>query len=1175
MTDSKQKSGSLAIDLLIGFDFYLAFVKSTQLIYDTLWELGYDLDNEIQDGRGFTILEKINAVTEELSGAYQDIVDFAKRPPKDFSEWDKVLGFCVELLYAGDRIYEILKQEGIDPDGEFGKDFFKNLFKLPALKLLEFILPQFYHALVLATVIRPAAEGSPTAFLRDENGRIIRFPHTRTEVDPGRIKEVFKDPAKLFKEEYLTEPPDTALAGPGGLADPGLRQISDKFFKRLRKFVSSTGANAVYGLKPADWLDFQDPLTREINERTLSFWYEFLDEKLEIGASLAFSRSEDGRIGLAVVPFGGFEGDVKAGEWTAHIGATQFLSPFVLNGGGEDRNGAVTRLEVALSRGAKDESAAYVIGGTEGTRLELGRLSIEGGLGFSDQIDEIGFLLSCADSKLVLEAGDGDGFLKKVLPKKGAAIDFDLGLGWSNAFGFYIKGGTGLEVEFPKHKTIGKIFTLSALQLGINASNADLRLYASFSGGLDIGPFSAKIDNVGMQALWKFPEPQVEAPENGRFDFTFKPPKGVGIKIKAKEVKGGGYLYFDHEKHQYAGVAELSIKGAVTLKAVGIITTQMPDGSDGYSFMLLVTAEFDPKPIGLGFTLNGVGGLVGLNRTMDVTAIQLGVRDRTLDDILFPEKPLENAKRIIASTTKVFPPMDNQHVIGLMGLIAWGANSVVTFEVGLLIEFPQPEGLEIPKPSRLALVGVVKAAISKKVGGREKSVLKLQANFAGIIDFDRQFLSFDASLFDSTLLSFRFEGSLALRVQWGDQRCFLLSVGGFHPDFNDIPQGFPPMTRIMFPLADRKNFQLIFTLYLAITPNTFQIGAGVSFFIKISKFNLRGSFSFDALFYSRSNFRTRVTMDLEVRWGSRTLAGVSFKGTLTGTSPWNITGKAKIELLFWSKTFDVDKTTGEKIDTRLAAIDLLPELKEELQDERNWQEVTPSSTRSLVTAKAEGLPGGQRTLFIHPTGGLAINQTVLPLGIRLDKFGAQKIAGSDRFELQLADGDDRLLSTTAEKDLFAPAMYLELSEEQKLSRKSYERFPAGIKMQQADAVRLGSFREKTIEYEQKIYHGADKPVEAGLRTESATHFTIWGRRSAVGQSELGSTVINAPPDPATAVSLRDERYVVVFGSDLSPYADAAFCDSQTEALQLLDDIVEEHPGLEKRLTVMAERELTP
>ena len=69
----------------------------------------------------------------------------------------------------------------------------------------------------------------------------------------------------------------------------------------------------------------------------------------------------------------------------------------------------MTRLEVGLSKGGKDAQSAYIIGGSEGTRLELGQLSIEGGLGLSDELDEIGMLLTCADSRLVLEAGDGDG----------------------------------------------------------------------------------------------------------------------------------------------------------------------------------------------------------------------------------------------------------------------------------------------------------------------------------------------------------------------------------------------------------------------------------------------------------------------------------------------------------------------------------------------------------------------------------------------------------------------------------------------------------------------------------------------------------------------------------------------------------------------------------------------
>ena len=1177
-TPPSDPSRDIAVDLLIFADIYIGILNSIQLVYDSLWELGYDVDLEGQQGRGFTVLQKIVLVSEELSGAYQDVVDFAKRPPTKLSEWTKVLKFLGKLGETGLRIYRLAEEEGIDPEAEFGKDFFPSLGRIFAVKALEFSLPQLYHGLVLTTVIRPGSEATLTEHLRDANGKIIRFPHALTEVDFGRLGQVFDDPAQLMKDEYLSEPQPQAapLTAVSEFEDPQLEQLSKKLFKRLRKFLVSTGANVVFGLKPADWLDFADPLTRQVNERTLSFWYEFLDEKIEVGCSLAFLRQPNGEMSLGVLPFGGFQKDFTVKDWTLQLDATQFIHPFVINGSNESGPGATqTRLAFSLAKDAPQPAADTTQSDDDeappDTQLELGRIAIQGGLTFFSELRDAGILVEFSNSKLVVVPED-DGFLRKVIPEKGVNINFDFGIGWSSAFGFYLKGGTGLEVEIPKHLEFAKIFTLTALQLGLHASNTELRGYTALSGKVSLGPFAATVDSIGLQAVWRFSD----APADTRdaFALDLKPPKGVGLKIDAAigtaSIRGSGYLYFDQDKGQYAGVAELAVKSSeykIAVKAIGIITTSMPDGSEGYSFLLLVSAEWAPVQIGLGFTLNGVGGLIGYNRTMDVAALRLGLRENSLDNVLFPAKPLENAKRIISSANAIFPVQDDRCVFGLMGLFGWGAHNLVTLKLGVLIE--------VPDPVRLAIVGVVKAAVSKEVAGKEQTVLKLQVNFAGIIDFDRNFFSFDASLFDSTLLSFRLEGDMALRVQWGTPRCFLLSVGGFHPDFNEIPQGFPPMSRLMLPLVDRKRAQVLLTFYLAITPNTFQLGSEVFFFFKISKFNLKGGFAFDALFYSRSNFLVRITAELDISWGSRTLVGVSFKGTFTGTSPWHITGKAKIKFLFWSKTFDIDKTYGEEIDTRLQEIQLLPELTQELQDRRNWQEVTLPAARVLVTVKGEDQSAEEASppIMLHPTGGVSVSQSVLPLAIRLDKFGSQNVAGVKRFDLQLVDGAGQVLDTVVENDLFAPAMYLNLSDEEKLSRKSYESFPAGIRMKQADHLTVGSFKEKPVRYESKVFDGVETPLKTTVQVEDATLFDFLSKGNTTAQSEVGSTLRFAQLAGASHVSLPAEDYVLVSTRDLTPYTDWARRPSQTEALQLLEDILAEKPELEAQLAVVPAYEI--
>ena len=86
---------------------------------------------------------------------------------------------------------------------------------------------------------------------------------------------------------------------------------------------------------------------------------------------------------------------------------------------------------------------------------------------------------------------------------------------------------------------------------------------------------------------------------------------------------------------QGAGVSRVHAE-IVTVKAIGLITTKMPDGSPGFSLLIIISAEFTPIQLGFGFTLNGVGGLCGINRNFVTDAIQAGL-------IKSPDEALEIA----------------------------------------------------------------------------------------------------------------------------------------------------------------------------------------------------------------------------------------------------------------------------------------------------------------------------------------------------------------------------------------------------------------------------------------------------------------------------------------------------------------------------------------------------
>ena len=152
------------------------------------------------------------------------------------------------------------------------------------------------------------------------------------------------------------------------------------------------------------------------------------------------------------------------------------------------------------------------------------------------------------------------------------------------------------------------------------------QLEVSVTGGLTLGPFAAQVDRLGV-ALDLVPpaRPTGARSATSTSQFAFKPPNGLGFVVDAGPVVGGGYVSFDWEKGEYAGILDLEVSGTFAIKAIGILATKMPDGRPGFSMLLIITAEFSPIQLGYGFTLNGVGGAIGINRTMDQQFLSNGI----------------------------------------------------------------------------------------------------------------------------------------------------------------------------------------------------------------------------------------------------------------------------------------------------------------------------------------------------------------------------------------------------------------------------------------------------------------------------------------------------------------------------------------------------------------------
>lgn len=401
------------------------------------------------------------------------------------------------------------------------------------------------------------------------------------------------------------------------------------------------------------------------------------------------------------------------------------------------------------------------IGAPAGAHFEIGSGSLSFGV---EKLDALNLFVE-ADLKeglLSLKSEEADGFISKLLPAEGITGTFSLGIGVSNRAGLYFKGASGLYIRLPLHFALGPII-IEHLGIGFGFENNQFPLTVTTGLSAKLGPLAAVVEDIGVRAIFKLRPDRSGNLGPIEIAFGFKPPKGIGLSINASVVKGGGYLFIDVDRGEYAGALELTISDFLSLKAIGLITTRMPDGTPGFSLLIIITAEFSPGfQLGYGFKLIGVGGLLGLNRTVVLEALALGVRTGAVNGILFPVDPVANAPRIISDLRTIFPPSLGRFLIGPMAKLGWGTPTVISLELGLIIEIP----------GNIAILGVLRLAIA---GDDGESVLQLQVNFIGAIEFDKKRGWFFAALFDSRLLTITIEGEMGVLIAVGADANFLIS----------------------------------------------------------------------------------------------------------------------------------------------------------------------------------------------------------------------------------------------------------------------------------------------------------------------------------------------------------------------------------------------------------------
>jgi hypothetical protein len=814
------------------------------------------------------------------------------------------------------------------------------------------------------------------------------------------------------------------------------------------------------------------------------------------------------------------------------------------------------RLEVAAADGAPT-----VLAGADGVgRVEVGSVALTGqAAADSSGGKDLSVELDLNGAAFVLAPDKADNFLRSLLPAKGTSARFDLALGLSAEHGFYFRGSGALQVSVPVHVEVGGI-AFEAITVGAVPAGGTIPLEFGASISAHLGPLTARVDNVGLRIAFSFPDSggnlgplQVEP--------GFKPPSGVGLSIAGGGFKGGGFLRFEPEQARYSGALELQFQDSITLKAIGLLTTRMPDGGDGFSLLIVITSEFKPIQLGFGFNLNAVGGLLGLNRTVNTDRLVSGLRDNTLRSILFPTDIIANADRIISDLGQVFPPERGRFLFGPMAKITWGTPALLTADLGLVIE--------VPEPVRLIILGVIRGILPDD----SAAILRLQVNFFGVIDFEKEQFSFDAALFDSKLLAFTLTGDMALRLYWGADANFLQTVGGFHPAYQPPPMNLPALRRLTVALLDGDNPRLTLENYFAITSNSVQFGARVELYAAAWKFNVYGFLSYDALFqFNPFYFIADVTAMLALRVGSSIIASIKLSFTLEGPTPWKAKGDARLKLC-WFFTLKVrfNKTFGEARNTLLPDLAVLPLLLEALSAPGNWEEEIPDQRHRLESLRDVGTSQPDQA-FVHPVGTLKISQKVAPLNVEIDRIGSQRPADAREFRISDVRLGANAVSAAAAQESFAPAQFFDLGDEEKLGSPSFKSFDSGVRVGEPDRIHTAYAAAREVKYELKIIDSQRdqrlSPPGGGLVDIDPLAFNTWTLQGTIAKSELSFARARKSALAPEEVGVVEEAFAIVHAGNLTLFDGGSVLRGERAALKQRDALIAANPALRGSLQVV-------
>jgi hypothetical protein len=611
----------------------------------------------------------------------------------------------------------------------------------------------------------------------------------------------------------------------------------------------------------------------------------------------------------------------------------------------------------------------------------------------------------------------------------GSSVTADVTIGADTERGLTVAGATSGPVTVPARTSSNSLDVLG-LELAAPAeAPGAIDLGAELTATLG-GVITFALQGVGVRVMVDADRLSSGSPAT----IAVKPPRGIGVTLDAGPVQGGGYL--EVAGTTYEGLLQVTL-GPVQATAFGILDTAAAD--TGFSFIVVITAEFDPAiEIALGFTLNGVGGLVGVQRTFDSAELLDRIHDHAVDQLLFPADAATAAPQILRTLGAVFPARAGGFVIGPMIKLGWGRPvSFVTASLAIILQLPDP---------KIALLGTFELAVPSP----SLPIVSLKGQVFSEITPEHILVLI--ILDGSRIAGYPVSGDLGIYIGYGADPDFAISAGGFHPQYHP-PAELASMQRLSMDLSPPVVLVLRAEAYVAFTSNSFQLGGRLEASADLDVVSVHGFVQLDAIlrWAPAFSFEVDLSAGFDIRFEGELFAGVQVSLHLSGPAPWTAHGTATLELPI-VPDIDVEVgpiTWGDSTNPPPPIAHPRDLVRDALVEPAAWQAVLPAEARQVVTLRDSPQ---DPPLLIHPSGELEGRQRAVPLETTISRVGPSTVpAGETRVNLgqpMLTQNGVSIAvgAVSPLEDHFAPGQFLELTDEEKLRRPAFEDMLAGVRL---------------------------------------------------------------------------------------------------------------------------------